>query len=477
LLAQRTTLVQQFRQCRLDTRLPVLRRQVQYPHVLPVRSSRLLRQQGVVGTSKGQRRVQIFTVHVTRERPGLSHQPVDHVPIIDPMVRLTTQTLHRLHQRACVPHLDRLGAESCFHPFPTQSRRHRVGVLLHLNRAALAHPHTLSFQRLQPTRRQQTQPCQLLLQLLRPAIIPPTHQRTQPLPVLLATGEVPTATQQQFLLHCLLETSMTLLAVAVLVPAVRIGRLGRHAIVTHQGLIPRRVLLGIAIVVNGQRHAISTMTLRHRAQLPQGVLPAHAEAGEALREAQRHVFPVRIGQHEVVQHMRQRLTLDGHTQLVHVREVRRAQPARFMHLTEKHFLGRTMLGLPLPYPPFYSAAMPLPVLVRIATLQPFHQRLGLQTSLTLQQPRQRRPNIKQRIRPGPPRVWNRCFAGQLAQVAILACRFGMHTCFHRRPQQRCPLVKVPPNFLDLRIRHLASSTHWQLLLLGCCQCSRLQLRV
>jgi hypothetical protein len=160
-----------------------------------------------------------------------------------------------------------------------------------------------------------------------------------------------------------------------------------------------------------------------------------------------------------------RLARKGHTQFIHVREVRRAQPTRFMHLAEKHFLGRTMLGLPLPHPPFHSAALLLPVLIRVGTLQPLHQRLGLERRLTLQQLHQCRPDVDQRIRPSAPRVRRRCLAGQLAEVPILACRFGIHACFHRRHEQRCPLVEVPPNFLDLRIRHLASSTHWQLLLL------------
>jgi hypothetical protein len=59
-----------------------------------------------------------------------------------------------------------------------------------------------------------------------------------------------------------------------------------------------------------------------------------------------------VGQHEVVQQVCERLTLDRHLQFLHVREVRRAQPPRFMHLAEEYFLGWTVLGLPLPHPPF-----------------------------------------------------------------------------------------------------------------------------
>jgi hypothetical protein len=224
----------------------------------------------------------------------------------------------------------------------------------------------------------------LLLKLAGAARIPPGHQRTHELPVLLPAAEVPAATQQQLLLQRLLEAAMALLAVAVLVPAVRIRGLGHHAIVTHQGLITGRVPLGVPVLVNGQRHAVGAMTLGHPPQFPQRLLPAVTEAGEALRKAQRHVLPVRVGQHEVVQQVRKRLTLDGHPQLVQVGEVRRAQPAWFMHLAEEHFLGRSVLRLPLPNPAFQRAPVTPPVRARVLPLEPVHQRLGLQGWLTLQ---------------------------------------------------------------------------------------------
>jgi hypothetical protein len=452
-------MVQQLRQRRLDTRFPVLRRQLQQPHVLPIRPANLLHLQGVIGPPIDHRRVQVLAIHVPRERPRLAHQPVDHVPIIDPMLRLASQPLHRLHQRARIPHLDLLRTDPRFQPFPDQPRRHRVRVLLHLDRAALTHPHLLAFRRLQPTRRQRPQLRPLLDKLLRSAGVPPSHQGTHELPVGLSTGEVPTATQQQLLFQRLLETPMALLAVAVLVPAVRIRGLGRHTVVTHERLIPAGVPLRVPVVMHGQRHAVGAMTLGHSAQLPHGILPPLTQAGEALREAQRHVFPVRVGQYKVVQQVRKGLTLDGHTQLVQVREVRRTQPARFMHLAEEHFLGRPVLRFPLPHPPLQGTLVTLPVLARAFPLQPLPQRLGLQSWLTLQQLLQARPNVKERIRPRAPVVRRPGLTGQLAPVAILACRLAIHACLYRCQAQRSSLIQVPPYFLDLCIRHLASSSH------------------
>jgi hypothetical protein len=55
-----------------------------------------------------------------------------------------------------------------------------------------------------------------------------------------------------------------------------------------------------------------------------------------------------------------------------------------MHLAEKHFLGRTMLGFPLTHAPLQRATIGLPVLRRHFPLQPGQQRFGLQPRLALQ---------------------------------------------------------------------------------------------
>jgi hypothetical protein len=249
-------------------RLPLLRRQVQNPHVLPVCTPRLLRHQCVIGPPVRHGRVQVLSVHITRERPRLPYQPVDHVPIVDAVLPLATQSFHRLHQRSRVPHLDLLRTKPRFQPLPPQPRRHRVRILLHLDRAPLAHPHPLTLQRLQPTLRQRTQPRLLLRKLLGPRRIPPGQQHTRKLPVVLGTDEVAAATQQQFLVQRFLETPMPLLAIAVLMAAVGVRGLGRHPVVTHQGLIAGRVLFEVAVVMHGQRHAIRAVSRGRRAQFP-----------------------------------------------------------------------------------------------------------------------------------------------------------------------------------------------------------------
>jgi hypothetical protein len=219
------------------------------------------------------------------------------------MLRLATQPLHRLHQRPLVPHLDHLGADACFEPLADQSRRHRVDVFLYLDGAPLTHSHPLAFQRVQALLGQDAQLGLLLLKPLGAAPIAPRHQGTQELPVRLTRGEIATATQEQFLLQRLLEAAMALLAIPVLVAAGGVGRLCGDVVVPQQRLIAGGVLLGIAVLVDRQRHAVGAMALGNAAEVPQGVLQPLAQAGETLGEADGHILPVRVGQHEVVQHV------------------------------------------------------------------------------------------------------------------------------------------------------------------------------
>jgi len=438
--AQRPTLIEKLLQRLLDTRLPFLDRQLQQANVLAIPVSRWLPLQRIISPPKRERRIQVLSIHVTRKCTRLPRQTVNHVPIVDAMFRLATQAFHRLHQRTRVPDLDHLGTDPCFQPLAQQPCRHRVDILFHHDRAALAHAHPLTFRALQALRRQGTQQ-RLLFSKPRcpPGILPLLHA-THELPVRFPTAEVTAVTQQQFLLQRLLEAAMTLLAIAVLVAAGGIGRLGRQTVVTHQRLVPARVLLGGAVLMHGQRHAVGTMPLRHPAQFPQGVLQPLTQAGEAFRKAQAHMFPVGARQHEVVDHVRKRLARNGHAQTVHVAEVRRAQSTRLMDLAEKHFLGWPVLGFPLPHAPFHGPALPLPVLTRIVALQPSHQRFGLQGWLTLEKFFQAGPNCGQRVGAGSPRVRPADFAGQSALAAILACGFAIHTCLHRCPAQRPSLV-------------------------------------
>jgi hypothetical protein len=162
-------------------------------HILLVRTSRLLRHQGVIGPPIGQRRIQIFPVHITGERSGLADQPTDDVPIVDLMLGLAPQTRHPLQQLLGIPHLDLLHAYPHFDLLTDQARWYRVGVLFHPNGAATPYPHPLSFQRLQALSRQGAQLYHLRRKLHCPAGIPLGLDGLHQVPIVRARAEIPAA--------------------------------------------------------------------------------------------------------------------------------------------------------------------------------------------------------------------------------------------------------------------------------------------
>jgi hypothetical protein len=336
-----------------------------------------------------------------RERTRLAHQPVDDVPVVDLVPVAAPQPWHLLHALLPIPHLQVLRVHAHRHLFADQAARHRVAVPAHVNQAAAIHAALHELPRFQPSRRQRAQHLQLFRQPHTPARVLLAAHRLQKLPVLLPAREIPTAPQQQRLLHRLFETAMPLLRVAVLVRVVRLDLLAHQPIVIQQGLIAARELLPVGQVVHGGAHAVP---LRHTAQFAHGVLQALAQRLEALRETNGHRFPVRIGQHKVVDQVVERLRGDGDAQLVHDREVRSTQPARLVNLGEEHLLGRARTGPPAP-----DVALQRPQLTGleapwVAPLQFVEEGLGLQPGAAFQQCPHLGPDRGERVGPGPPGV-------------------------------------------------------------------------
>jgi hypothetical protein len=292
------------------------------------------------------------------------------VAVIDAVLVLSPQAWHPLHQALRVPDLDLLTTQTHLHLLPDEPRGHRIGVVPHLDGAALVHPHPQALLALQPPRRQGAEERDLGGQGRLAPAVPLCHEGVQEDLILLAAGKVPAAPQQQGLGHGFLEAPMTLLAIAVLVAAGGIGRLGHEPVVRQQRLIPRRELLGVPVRMHRQRQAIRAVPLRHAAQGPQGILQALTQAGETLGRADRHVFPVRVRQDEVVEQVIPGLPRDRDAEALHVREVRRRQAARLMHLGKIHFLGRAMLGLPDPHAPLQRAPHGIRIGTWVGALQP-----------------------------------------------------------------------------------------------------------
>jgi hypothetical protein len=135
--------------------------------------------------------------------------------------------------------------------------------VFHLDGAAAPDAHAFPFQRLQPPFRQRPQVRHLLGDLRRPARIALFEHAEDELPVVGAAGKIPAATQQQGLLHRLLEMSVQRFHVAILMPAGGIGCLALQAVMVQQRSVPSRELFRLAVVMHRQGQAIGAVPLGH----------------------------------------------------------------------------------------------------------------------------------------------------------------------------------------------------------------------
>ena len=171
---------------------------------------------------------------------------------------------------------------------------------------------------------------------------------------------------------------------------------------SQQRVVARGELLLVAHVVHRRREPVRTMFQRHAAQIPQRVLQPFAQAFEALGKAQRDVFPVRVRQHEVVQHVGKAPPADRDSQFVHVREIGLPQPAGHVLLRKEHLPARTF-GRPPPLDsPLQRVELPVGEPARVLPLQCLEKRLRLQPRVRLHLLTDFLPHVLERIDPRSP---------------------------------------------------------------------------
>ncbi len=115
-----------------------------------------------------------------------------------------------------------------------------------------------------------------------------------------------------------------------------------------------------------------------------------------------------------------------------MREVRGAEPARFVDLSEEDLLGRPVQGAPLLDVPLQGAELAIGEAAGIGALQPGEHGLGLQAGIEGQLLFDLRPDIGERVGAGSPGMGHAHLAGQLAEPAILACGLGVDAGLGRR---------------------------------------------
>jgi hypothetical protein len=321
-----------------------------------------------------------------------------------------------------VPDVEGFGPDVNIHKLADQAAGQRVGVAADVDRAPRVDPRLDPPGHLQPACRQGRQHGQFFGEPRLAVGVPPGHELAEKRLILAAAAEVAAASQQEGLVDGLLEPVMALLDVAVLVGLPRLDRLGFEAVVRQKGLVPPSEHLGLRIGVDRRGQTISTVPSGNPSQFPQGVLQPFAEALEALGEADRASLPVGVGEHEVIDQVVERLAGDGNAERAHVGEVTLGEPPRLVGLCEEHLLGRPFEGAPLFDPPLQTTELDVGEAPWEAPLQVIKKGLGLEPRVEPELIDEFRPDVLERVLPGPPGMGDSPLTGERVGVAVLACR-------------------------------------------------------
>jgi len=417
--------------------LAIAGRQLQHLQVLASRHARsVISQQPIVGDAKMARGKHVRVILIVRKRPWLPHQRVDHVPVIDGVLAVASQTRHLLNLAPRPPDFDSLGVDHHINFHADQPTGDRVRIAFDLNRAAAANLDAADALTVIELARRQLAKTRLFLgELVGTPRVPLVDQRGEKLLVRFAAGEVAAAAQEQRLIEGRFQMAVRGFDIAVLMRRPDVDPLRLDLVVVHQVAVTRTKLAVRREVVDRRAQAVAAVPPRHAVQLPQRLLKAVAHRLERFREADRGELPIRVREREVIQQVVKRLAIDRDPQRVHVREVRRPQPAWVMHLREDHRLVGPVQAAPVAHPPLEGASLRVGKPAGIALLQPGEQRerpqpwFGFQPGLDLG------PDVGERVRPRAPIAWRTAFGGQTFAVAIFTSGFLIHSSSPRRHAQ------------------------------------------
>jgi hypothetical protein len=409
--------------------------------------------QPIVGHAKVTAGKHVLPILVILKRTGFADQRIDHVTVIDRVFPVAGQTRHPLDFDVRIPDLDEVGVDHHVHLLPNQPAGNRIRVAFHLDRAAAADLDAGDALPVIQLARRQLAKTRFLLGKLglsrRVALV--AHFLQEPF-VLLATGKVAAASQQQSLLHGGLEMAMRRFNVTVLVRLADVDALRLDLIVAHQVAVTCPELTILRKVVDRRTEAVAAVPTGHAPQPPKRFLQPAAQRLERLGKADCYRLPIRVRQREVVYHVVKRLGGDRHTQRIHAREIRRPQAARIMDLRKHHLLTAAMPGPPVTNPTLERPPLRVRKPAGITILQPIEERecpqprFGLKTLLHF------RPYFGERIHPCPPCSPQLPHRGQPSQIPILPGRLLIHARFPRRCRHALATREQPTQLSHLTIR-------------------------
>jgi hypothetical protein len=450
---QRPTHVEQAAQRRLHRHLTLPCRQVQDVQVLLGRPGRLSLQEQVVGHAETAAGEQVAAVAVVSKRSRLAPQPVNDVPIVDAVLATPTQAGQFLHALLGVPQFHALGVQAGLQPLADQPAGHRVDVPLHADHTARFHPHAQPLARFQPRLGQRAQHGLFLGQSTCSPSVFLTEQLPQEGSVAVTSREVPVTTQHQRLVHGHLEAVMPLLHIAVFVALTGLDGLSpQPVVVQHRLITPLERLPAFLTRLHRRGQPVGAVEFGHAAQFPQGVLQAFTETLEGLGEADRARLPVGVREHEVIDHVIERHSVNGHAQVVAVAEIAGSQPTGMMHLGKENLFGRTVLCPPLLEPPLQRPQLAVGEATRVTGFQVGKEGLGLQPRVEVELLLEFGPDVVEGICAcSPGMVYHGHLAGQPVELPVCPSGLAVDARLGSGQRQRHTLEQGLAQAQNLRV--------------------------
>ena len=122
-------------------------------------------------------------------------------------------------------------------------------------------------------------------------------------------------------------------------------------------------------------------TYTYAAQVEKRVLQTRAQALEAFRKTDRPRFPIRVGQHKMVEQMIEASARNRHPQLRQTAKIRLRKNGRMMDLREINFPGRTIQSAPTLHLALKRSQLTVGEVARKAALKIKKKSLRLQTRI------------------------------------------------------------------------------------------------
>jgi hypothetical protein len=266
----------------------------------------------VVGHAEPRAGVHVIHVFVVQEGPRLANQRIDHMAKVDGFFAVAEQPRHPLKTFVPVPQLEVILVNLHLHLQADILAAHRVSVAFDPQDAVRIHGQRHRRERTQTLRRQRVEGGNFFTKRSRPPCITPLDHLLEEGHEFLHIGEVPSATQTQRLVNGRFQVTMGRFDVTVLVRLPHVDAMALHTVMRQQGSILRRELLVARQIVDGGRQAVATDTAGNATRSVQRILKPGRQGFVRLRMAEVNVFPIRVGEHGVEQHVSKRPSSNRH---------------------------------------------------------------------------------------------------------------------------------------------------------------------